>query len=170
MEYSQKQLEESNESLQAAVDTKIIEKQRIIETNKKTITRKTQENFRMELKTITDVEKSLLDFEKVMENVTSQISSLRIQKEVQQFISQTATRQSEEVRKKNLELEKMSKEIEAIKKRMAEYDDRLKEGLGLLQNISEVYENHILGYLSRVLNNHFSNMNVKPPPLPIQAM
>lgn len=113
------------------------------------------ENYNVDLKSISNINNYMLDIEKSMDSVCQKIDSTIMDKELKKFFSdqyKTITRKRDD---KETQKDKLEKEVKQLKSQLECFEAKKNQIVIVLQQISENFENSLIGYIGTIVQEVF---------------
>lgn len=113
------------------------------------------ENYNVDLKSISNINNYMLDIEKSMDSVTQKLDANLMDREIKRFFTdqyKNIIRKKEEGEK---ERERLYHEVKKLKATCDAYEEKKNQIIIVLQQISENFENSLVGYLGSIIQEVF---------------
>lgn len=123
------------------------------------------ENYNIDLKSITSINNYLLDIEKAMDSVGTKLETSLMDKDIKRFFAEQFKRADQQRAEHEAEKRNFEKEVKQLKNACDAYEAKKNQVVAILQQISENFENNLVGYLGTIIQEVFCGRPEAQTPL-----
>lgn len=113
------------------------------------------QNYNVDLKSISNINNYLLDIEKSMDSVGQKLDSFNMDKEVKRFFCEQCKKSVSKRDDREVDRLRLEKEIKSLKALCDSYEAKKNQIVIVLQQISENFENSLIGYIGTIVQEVF---------------
>lgn len=124
--------------------------------SKKVYEAKIQDNYSMELASITTINNGIIEVEKLIDQCGDKITPQIIDKELRRYFPSKLKQSQQEITKVNEENTKLSKELVEVKLKLEQLELKVSETVNAMHQLAQVFDNKPIAYLAKAVNDFFS--------------